>query len=143
GVYRRRNRRTAARGCRWHPHDGIDHQQPRFAGCDGSSDRLERRSDCLDRHTFRTLSRRRELPRSGAAVTATDMTTDMPAGENAEKVTERELLPIAGGRQTWKWLRAALAEHRMQSLLVLIVAASASAMALVPIYVFGVLVDRV
>ena len=40
-------------------------------------------------------------------MTATDMTTDMPAGENAEKVTERELLPIAGGRQTWKWLRAA------------------------------------
>ncbi|MDJ0112000.1 ABC transporter ATP-binding protein, partial [Rhodococcus erythropolis] len=76
-------------------------------------------------------------------MTATDMTTDMPAGENAEKVTERELLPIASGRQTWKWLRAALAEHRMQSLLVLIVAASASAMALVPIYVFGVLVDRV
>lgn len=76
-------------------------------------------------------------------MTATDMTTGMPAGENAEKVTERELLPIASGRQTWKWLRAALAEHRMQSLLVLIVAASASAMALVPIYVFGVLVDRV
>ncbi len=76
-------------------------------------------------------------------MTATDMTTEMPAGENAEKVTERELLPIASGRQTWKWLRAALAEHRMQSLLVLIVAASASAMALVPIYVFGVLVDRV
>lgn len=73
-------------------------------------------------------------------MTATDMTTDMPA---AEKVTERELLPIASGRQTWKWLRAALAEYRMQSLLVLIVAASASAMALVPIYVFGVLVDRV
>ena len=76
-------------------------------------------------------------------MTATDTTTEMPAGENAEKVTARELLPIASGRQTWKWLRAALAEHRMQSLLVLIVAASASAMALVPIYVFGVLVDRV
>ena len=76
-------------------------------------------------------------------MTATDTTTEMPAGENAEKVTERELLPIASGRQTWKWLRAALTEHRMQSLLVLIVAASASAMALVPIYVFGVLVDRV
>lgn len=54
-----------------------------------------------------------------------------------------ELLPIAGARETWGWLRSELAERKIQTLLVLAVSAAASAMALIPIYVFGVLVDRV
>ena len=55
----------------------------------------------------------------------------------------RELLPIAGGRETWQWLRSELAQRKLHSFLVVAVSAAAAAMALVPIYVFGVLVDRV
>ncbi|WP_424809521.1 ABC transporter ATP-binding protein [Rhodococcus sp. 27YEA15] len=55
----------------------------------------------------------------------------------------QELLPIADGRQTWRWLRTALARRKVEAFGVLLVAALASAMAVVPIYVFGILVDRV
>ncbi|MHA4851967.1 ABC transporter ATP-binding protein [Rhodococcus sp. MSC1_016] len=54
-----------------------------------------------------------------------------------------ELLPIASARDTWVWLRTELGRRRGRSLLTLLVAASAAGMALVPVYVFGVLVDRV
>ncbi|OYD68095.1 ABC transporter ATP-binding protein [Rhodococcus sp. OK302] len=57
--------------------------------------------------------------------------------------TERELLPIASGRETWRWLRSALAEHRTAAVLAVAASTVASAMALIPLYVFGVLVDRV
>src|SRR5690606_32140973 len=76
----------------------------------------------------RTRSPRHRLSRGGSAMTG--------------KAT-RELLPIAGGRETWQWLRSELAQRKLQSFLVVAVSAAAAAMALVPIYVFGVLVDRV
>ncbi|MCQ4117801.1 ABC transporter ATP-binding protein [Rhodococcus tibetensis] len=54
-----------------------------------------------------------------------------------------ELLPIASAGRTWAWLKTELGRRRGRSLLTLLVAATAAAMALVPVFVFGVLVDRV
>ncbi|QYB02128.1 ABC transporter ATP-binding protein/permease [Rhodococcus sp. USK10] len=54
-----------------------------------------------------------------------------------------ELLPIANARDTWAWLRTELGRRRGRSVFTLLVAAVAAGMALVPVYVFGVLVDRV
>ncbi|OUS90695.1 ABC transporter ATP-binding protein [Rhodococcus sp. NCIMB 12038] len=54
-----------------------------------------------------------------------------------------ELLPIANARDTWVWLRSELGRRRGRSVFTLLVAAVAAGMALVPVYVFGVLVDRV
>ncbi|MFD7005771.1 ABC transporter ATP-binding protein [Rhodococcus jostii] len=54
-----------------------------------------------------------------------------------------ELLPIANARDTWAWLRSELGRRRGRSVFTLLVAAVAAGMALVPVYVFGVLVDRV
>ena len=33
----------------------------------------------------------------------------------------RELLPIAGGRETWQWLRSELVQRKLQSFLVVAV----------------------
>ncbi|WP_072687011.1 ABC transporter ATP-binding protein [Rhodococcus marinonascens] len=54
-----------------------------------------------------------------------------------------ELLPIANARDTWAWLASELGRWRTRSVCTLLVAATAAGMALVPVYVFGVLVDRV
>ncbi|MDV6243638.1 ABC transporter ATP-binding protein [Rhodococcus opacus] len=54
-----------------------------------------------------------------------------------------ELLPIANARDTWAWLKSELGHRRGRSVFTLLVAAVAAGMALVPVYVFGVLVDRV
>lgn len=54
-----------------------------------------------------------------------------------------ELLPIANARDTWAWLKSELGRRRGRSVFTLLVAAVAAGMALVPVYVFGVLVDRV
>jgi ATP-binding cassette subfamily C protein len=54
-----------------------------------------------------------------------------------------ELLPIANARDTWAWLRSELGRRRGRSVFTLLVAAVAAGMALVPVSVFGVLVDRV
>ncbi|PQP26526.1 ABC transporter ATP-binding protein [Rhodococcus opacus] len=54
-----------------------------------------------------------------------------------------ELLPIANARDTWAWLKSELGRRRGRSVVTLLVAAVAAGMALVPVYVFGVLVDRV
>ncbi|MDI9972079.1 ABC transporter ATP-binding protein [Rhodococcus sp. IEGM 1307] len=54
-----------------------------------------------------------------------------------------ELLPIANARDTWAWLKFELGRRRGRSVVTLLVAAVAAGMALVPVYVFGVLVDRV
>ncbi|MFC9552151.1 ABC transporter ATP-binding protein [Rhodococcus sp. NPDC056960] len=54
-----------------------------------------------------------------------------------------ELLPIANARDTWAWLKSELGRRRGRSAFTLLVAAVAAGMALVPVYVFGVLVDRV
>lgn len=57
--------------------------------------------------------------------------------------SHRELLPIATAAQSWAWLRAEFGRHRGLTALALGVALVGSAVSLVPIYVFGVLVDRV
>lgn len=57
--------------------------------------------------------------------------------------SHRELLPIASAAQSWAWLRAEFGRHRGLTALALGVALVGSAVSLVPIYVFGVLVDRV
>lgn len=57
--------------------------------------------------------------------------------------SHRELLPIATAAQSWAWLRAEFGRHRLLTALALGVALVGSAVSLVPIYVFGVLVDRV
>ncbi|MFD4367308.1 ABC transporter ATP-binding protein [Rhodococcus sp. NPDC058521] len=54
-----------------------------------------------------------------------------------------EILPVASARDTWKWLRSQLGKQRGAASMTLVVAAAAAALALVPVYVFGVLVDRV
>ncbi|NHU43493.1 MULTISPECIES: ABC transporter ATP-binding protein [Rhodococcus] len=54
-----------------------------------------------------------------------------------------ELLPIANARDTWAWLKSELGHRRGRSVVTMLVAAVAAGMALVPVYVFGVLVDRV
>lgn len=57
--------------------------------------------------------------------------------------SHRELLPIATAAQSWAWLRAEFGRHRGLTATALGVALVGSAVSLVPIYVFGVLVDRV
>ncbi|AOW93462.1 multidrug ABC transporter permease [Rhodococcus sp. WMMA185] len=54
-----------------------------------------------------------------------------------------DLLPVANARDTWAWLASELGRRRTRSICTLLVAATAAGMALVPVYVFGVLVDRV
>lgn len=54
-----------------------------------------------------------------------------------------EILPIATAGRSWRFLGAELRARRIPAVLTLIVGAVAAATALVPIYVFGILVDRV
>lgn len=54
-----------------------------------------------------------------------------------------ELLPIATGKRSWAYLADELKGRRRIGLLTLAISAVAAAMSLVPVYVFGVLVDRV
>jgi ATP-binding cassette subfamily C protein len=53
------------------------------------------------------------------------------------------LLPIAAARRCWTWLRGELARRRGRTALTLLVGTVGAAAALVPIYVFGLLVDAV
>lgn len=53
------------------------------------------------------------------------------------------LLPIASARRCWTWLRGELARRRGLTALTLLVGTVGAAAALVPIYVFGLLVDSV
>ena len=53
------------------------------------------------------------------------------------------LLPIARARRCWTWLRGELAGRRGLTALTLLVGTVGAAAALVPIYVFGLLVDSV
>lgn len=54
-----------------------------------------------------------------------------------------EILPIADAAATWAWLRGELWKRRLATATTLVVAAVAAALALVPVYVFGIFVDRV
>ncbi|MFC4603650.1 ABC transporter ATP-binding protein [Rhodococcus kronopolitis] len=54
-----------------------------------------------------------------------------------------ELLPIATAAQSWSWLRTEFGRHRGLTALTVGVGLVGAAVSLVPIYVFGVLVDRV
>ncbi|TJZ76755.1 ABC transporter ATP-binding protein [Rhodococcus oryzae] len=55
----------------------------------------------------------------------------------------RPLLPIATAGESWAWLRAEFARVRRLTGLTLAVGTVGAAVSLVPIYVFGILVDRV
>ncbi|MFI6432685.1 ABC transporter ATP-binding protein [Rhodococcus oryzae] len=55
----------------------------------------------------------------------------------------RPLLPIATAGESWAWLRAEFARVRLLTGLTLVVGTVGAAVSLVPIYVFGILVDRV
>lgn len=58
-------------------------------------------------------------------------------------MTTPELLPIATGRRSWAFLRGELTGRRSLLLVTVLISAVAAAMSLIPVYVFGVLVDRV
>lgn len=53
------------------------------------------------------------------------------------------ILPIADAADTWAWLRAELWKRRVATVSTLVVSAVAAALALVPVYLFGMFVDRV
>ena len=53
------------------------------------------------------------------------------------------ILPVADGRQTWRWLRRELRSRSGSVALTVVVGLLAAAMAVVPVYVLGVLVDRI
>ena len=56
---------------------------------------------------------------------------------------EPELLPIATGKRSWAFLSGELKGRMGLALVTLAISAVAAAMSLIPVYVFGVLVDRV
>uniref|UniRef100_UPI000A651FAA ABC transporter transmembrane domain-containing protein n=1 Tax=Rhodococcus hoagii TaxID=43767 RepID=UPI000A651FAA len=56
---------------------------------------------------------------------------------------EQQLLPIASASDSWRWLRDALARRKALAALTLLAGLIAAGAAVVPVYVFGVLVDRV
>ncbi|WP_072803772.1 ABC transporter ATP-binding protein [Rhodococcoides yunnanense] len=58
-------------------------------------------------------------------------------------MTAPELLPVATGKRSWAFLAGELRSRRGISALTIAISAVAAAMSLIPIYVFGVLVDRV
>ncbi|RRQ29048.1 ABC transporter ATP-binding protein [Rhodococcus sp. Eu-32] len=58
-------------------------------------------------------------------------------------MTTQELLPIATGTRSWAYLSNELKSRRGLAALTLLVSAVAAAMSLIPVYVFGILVDRV
>ncbi|MEU8379860.1 ABC transporter ATP-binding protein, partial [Streptosporangium sp. NPDC048865] len=56
---------------------------------------------------------------------------------------EQDLLPIAGGGETWRWLRGRLRERRGAVAVTLLVGLLGATASVVPAYVMGILVDRV
>ncbi|MER5646306.1 ABC transporter ATP-binding protein [Streptosporangium sp. NPDC002524] len=56
---------------------------------------------------------------------------------------ERDLLPVASGAETWRWLRAQLRERRGTVAVTLLVGVLGATASVVPAYVMGILVDRV
>ncbi|TQR87121.1 ABC transporter ATP-binding protein [Mycobacterium hodleri] len=58
-------------------------------------------------------------------------------------VAEHDILPVATGRETWTWLRRELRSRAGSGLLTLVVGLVAAATAVLPVYVLGILVDRI
>lgn len=58
-------------------------------------------------------------------------------------VAEGDILPVATGRETWTWLRRELRSRAGSGLLTVLVGLIAAATAVLPVYVLGVLVDRI
>lgn len=58
-------------------------------------------------------------------------------------VAEGDILPVATGRETWTWLRRELRSRAGSGFLTLVVGLVAAATAVLPVYVLGVLVDRI
>jgi ATP-binding cassette subfamily C protein len=58
-------------------------------------------------------------------------------------MTEPTILPVAGGRETWTWLRRELRSRSGSVAWVVIAGLIAAATAVLPVYVLGVLVDRI
>lgn len=73
----------------------------------------------------------------------TGMSTETEAVRAAVADDDAARLPIATARQSWRWLRGELGRRRRAAAAAIVVAGVGAAMALVPIQVFGILVDRV
>jgi len=58
-------------------------------------------------------------------------------------VDDGDILPVATGRETWTWLRRELRARGGSVLLTFLVGLIAAATAVLPVYVLGVLVDRI
>ncbi|GAB7066954.1 ABC transporter ATP-binding protein [Mycobacterium hodleri] len=58
-------------------------------------------------------------------------------------IAEGDILPVATGRETWTWLRRELRSRAGSGLLTVLMGLIAAATAVLPVYVLGVLVDRI
>ncbi|KAA0102331.1 ABC transporter ATP-binding protein [Mycolicibacterium sp. P1-18] len=58
-------------------------------------------------------------------------------------VADGDILPVATGRETWAWLRRELWSRAGSGLLTVLVGLIAAATAVLPVYMLGVLVDRI
>lgn len=58
-------------------------------------------------------------------------------------MSDAVILPVATGRQTWLWLRHEMRSRSGSVVLTVVVGLLAAAMSVVPVYVLGVLVDRI
>lgn len=67
----------------------------------------------------------------------------MTIAKSPASTPQPEILPIADASHTWRWLRGELGTRRGATVLTVLTAVVSGAMALVPIYVLGRLVDRV
>jgi ATP-binding cassette subfamily C protein len=67
----------------------------------------------------------------------------MSTTDEGATVDRPTILPVATGRQTWLWLRHELRARGGSVALTVVVGLIAAAMAVVPVYVLGVLVDRI
>jgi ATP-binding cassette subfamily C protein len=56
---------------------------------------------------------------------------------------EQDLLPVANGTETWRWLRVELRERRGTVAVTLLVGLLGATASVIPAYVMGILVDRV
>src|ERR1700712_4597011 len=54
-----------------------------------------------------------------------------------------QILPVATGRETWTWLRRELRSRSGAVVATVVVGLIAAAMSVLPVYVLGVLVDRI
>lgn len=64
-------------------------------------------------------------------------------GEEPTTTMSAEILPVATGRETWTWLRRELRSRRGALSATTLVGILAAAAAVLPVYVLGVLVDRI